>query len=295
MGTRPQWLKMKAPDAVVLDKMENMLKELSLHTVCESANCPNIGQCFKHATATFMAMGDVCTRNCIFCAVAKGKPLPLDNEEPERIAAASKKLDLRHIVVTSVTRDDLKDGGAGHFAKITREIRRENPESTVELLIPDLEGNWSALKKIIEAKPDIINHNIETVESLYKKVRPMAIYNRSIELLKQVKILDKNIYTKSGIMVGLGETKVQVIKVMDDLLKAKCDIFTIGQYLRPSKNHLPVFEYVAPEQFEEYKKIALEKGFKFVASGPYVRSSYKAFEGMKALKMDNKCYSSNFS
>ncbi|MHC6179150.1 lipoyl synthase [Clostridium sp. JNZ X4-2] len=292
MSTRPEWLKMKAPDKEVLVKMENITRGLSLHTVCESANCPNIGQCFKHATATFMAMGDVCTRNCRFCAVAKGKPSPLDDEEPGRIAAASKKLSLKHIVVTSVTRDDLKDGGAGHFAKIVKEIRKENPESTVELLIPDLKGNWEALKKIIDAKPDILNHNIETIESLYKKVRPMAVYDRSIELLRQVKIFDKNVYTKCGIMVGLGETKAQVMKVMDDLLKVKCDILTIGQYLRPSKNHIPVFEYVNPEQFQEYKKIALKKGFKFVASGPYVRSSYKAFEGMEVL---NKNYSSNFN
>lgn len=280
---------MKAPDEAVLNKMENMLKELSLHTVCESANCPNIGKCFRHRTATFMVMGSTCTRNCRFCAVNKGLPEKLDPEEPQNVALASKKLGLKHTVITSVTRDDLEDGGASHFVEIIKAMRRENPESTVELLIPDLKGNWSALKKIIDAKPDILNHNIETVEPLYKKVRPMAIYNRSIELLKQVKIFDKDVYTKCGIMLGLGETEQQVLKVMDDLLEVGCDILTIGQYLRPSKNHLPVFEYITPQKFEKYKKIAIEKGFKFVASGPYVRSSYKAFEGMEILKNQNLC------
>ncbi|PRR85580.1 lipoyl synthase [Clostridium luticellarii] len=289
MNLKPEWLKMKAPDEAVLNKMENMLKELSLHTVCESANCPNIGKCFRHRTATFMVMGSTCTRNCRFCAVNKGLPEKLDPEEPQNVALASKKLGLKHTVITSVTRDDLEDGGASHFVEIIKAMRRENPESTVELLIPDLKGNWSALKKIIDAKPDILNHNIETVEPLYKKVRPMAIYNRSIELLKQVKIFDKDVYTKCGIMLGLGETEQQVLKVMDDLLEVGCDILTIGQYLRPSKNHLPVFEYITPQKFEKYKKIAIEKGFKFVASGPYVRSSYKAFEGMEILKNQNLC------
>lgn len=289
MNLKPEWLKMKAPDEAVLNKMENMLKELSLHTVCESANCPNIGKCFRHRTATFMVMGSTCTRNCRFCAVNKGRPEKLDPEEPQNVALASKKLGLKHTVITSVTRDDLEDGGASHFVEIIKAMRRENPESTVELLIPDLKGNWSALKKIIDAKPDILNHNIETVEPLYKKVRPMAIYNRSIELLKQVKIFDKDVYTKCGIMLGLGETEQQVLKVMDDLLEVGCDILTIGQYLRPSKNHLPVFEYITPQKFEKYKKIAIEKGFKFVASGPYVRSSYKAFEGMEILKNQNLC------
>ncbi|MFC0906726.1 lipoyl synthase [Clostridium sp. MT-14] len=284
MNLKPEWLKMKAPDAVVLDKMENMLKKLSLHTVCESANCPNIGKCFKHKTATFMVMGDTCTRNCRFCAVNKGMPQELDPKEPENVAIASKKLGLKHTVVTSVTRDDLEDGGAGHFVKIIEAMRRKNPHSTVELLIPDLKGNWNALKDIIDAGPDILNHNIETVESLYKKVRPLAIYDRSIELLRQVKIFNSSVYTKCGIMLGLGETKQQVLKVMDDLLKAGCDILTIGQYLRPSKKHLPVFEYVTPEKFAEYKKMALDKGFKVVFSGPYVRSSYKAFESIKILE-----------
>ncbi|RMC91923.1 lipoyl synthase [Clostridium autoethanogenum] len=283
MNSKPEWLKMRAPDAIALDEMENMLKKLSLHTVCESANCPNIGKCFKHKTATFMVMGDTCTRNCRFCAVNKGIPHELDPKEPENVAIASKKLELKHTVITSVTRDDLEDGGASHFVKIIKAMRKENPQSTIELLIPDLKGNWNALKEIIDAGPDILNHNIETVESLYGKVRPMAIYNRSIELLRQVKIFNRDVYTKCGIMLGLGETEQQVVKVIDDLMKINCDILTIGQYLRPSKNHLPVSEYIAPEKFAKYKKIALNKGFKVVFSGPYVRSSYKAFESMKIL------------
>jgi len=283
LAKRPEWLKMKAPDEKILENMENMLRDLSLHTVCESAICPNMGKCFRNKTATFMVMGDICTRNCRFCAVEKGRPSPLDPEEPKNVAIASRKLGLKHTVITSVTRDDLEDGGADHFVKIIREIRKENPQSTIELLIPDLRGNWGVLKKIIDAKPDILNHNVETVEALYDKVKPMGNYKRSIELLKQVKAFNENVYTKSGIMVGLGETKEQVIRVMEDLLEVDCDILTIGQYLRPSKKHLPVFEYVSPGMFEEYRKTALGKGFKFAASGPYVRSSYKAYDGMKTL------------
>ncbi len=283
MNSRPEWLKMRAPDSGVLDKMENMLDKLSLHTVCESANCPNIGRCFKNKTATFMVMGNTCTRNCRFCAVDKGKPEKLDYEEPKNVAIASKKLGLKHTVVTSVTRDDLKDGGAGHFVKVIKAIREENPQSTIELLIPDLNGNWDALRKILDAGPDVLNHNIETVRSLYDKVRPMAVYDRSIELLRQVKIFNKDIYTKCGIMLGLGETEAQVVKVMDDLLKVNCDMLTISQYLRPSRKHLPVLEYIPPEKFARYREIALQKGFKVVFSGPYIRSSYRAFEGMKML------------
>ncbi|WP_147565896.1 lipoyl synthase [Clostridium tyrobutyricum] len=284
MNTRPEWLKMKAPDSDVLDKMEKIFQNLSLHTVCESAICPNIGKCFKSKTATFMIMGGTCTRNCRFCAVTKGIPSTLDENEPENVAIASKKLGLKHIVVTSVTRDDLEDGGAEHFVETVKQLRKYNTDSTVELLIPDLKGNWSALKKIVECKPDIINHNIETVSSLYSKVRPMAVYKRSIELLRQVKVMDNSIYTKCGIMVGLGESEQQVLEVMDDLIKVNCDILTIGQYLRPSKWHLPVKKYITPEMFKKYKAIALKKGFKFAASGPYVRSSYQASKGIDAVK-----------
>ncbi|MDF2502879.1 lipoyl synthase [Clostridium sp.] len=288
MIARPEWLKMKAPEMEVLDKMENMIKDLSLHTVCESANCPNIGKCFKNKTATFMVMGNVCTRNCRFCAVSKGIPKDLDEEEPVNVAIASKKLELKHIVITSVTRDDLEDGGAEHFVKIVKELMRITPNSTIELLIPDLQGNWQALRKIVEAKPNIINHNIETVPRLYKNVRPKAVYERSIELLNQSKKIDASVYTKCGIMLGLGETKEEVEVVMDDLLRVGCDILTLGQYLRPSESHISVVEYVTVEKFNEYRDIALNKGFKFVASGPFVRSSYKAFEGMETLRNLNK-------
>lgn len=288
LETKPEWLKMRAPKMEVLDKMDSMLKNLSLNTVCESANCPNIGKCFENKTATFMIMGEVCTRNCRFCAVKKGIPNILDEEEPTNVAIASKKLGLKHIVITSVTRDDLEDGGAEHFVKTVEELRKMNPGSTIELLIPDLKGNWQALKEIVKSKPDIINHNIETVPLLYSKVRPKAVYKRSIELLRQVKNMDKNIYTKCGIMVGLGETMEEVLNVMDDLINIGCDILTLGQYLRPSQQHLPVKEYVTVEKFEEYKSIALKKGFKFVAAGPFVRSSYKAFEGIETIKNISK-------
>ncbi|AJA48033.1 lipoyl synthase [Clostridium pasteurianum DSM 525 = ATCC 6013] len=288
MSERPEWLKVKAPEMQVLEEMESMLKKLSLHTVCESANCPNIGKCFKNKTATFMVMGDVCTRNCRFCAVRKGLPRDLDSEEPVNVAIASKKLGLKHVVITSVTRDDLGDGGADHFVKIVNALRKLNPNSTIELLIPDLKGNWQALRKIVEAKPDIINHNIETIPRLYKKVRPKAVYERSIELLNQCKRMDERIYTKSGIMLGIGEKQEEVEKVMDDLISVKCDVLTLGQYLSPSQKHVPVVEYVSIEKFNDYKYTASNKGFKFVASGPFVRSSYKAFEGMETLKNFNR-------
>lgn len=284
MTSKPEWLKQKAPNQKALEEMEKMLQTLSLHTVCESANCPNIGKCFEKKTATFMIMGNTCTRGCRFCAVKKATPKPLDQEEPLHVAMASKQLGLKHIVITSVTRDDLEDGGAQHFAKTVKEIRRLNPDSTIELLIPDLKGNWDALKEIIESKPDIINHNVETVSSLYDAVRPQAIYERSMELLRQVKIIDNKIYTKSGLMLGLGETDEEVIEVMKGLLDVECDILTLGQYLRPSEEHVPIYEYITPKKFDELKNIAIEKGFKYVASGPFVRSSYKAFEGMEQLK-----------
>lgn len=284
MKSRPEWLKQKVPKQEALKEMEKMLRNLSLHTVCEDANCPNIGKCFEDKTATFMIMGGTCTRGCKFCAVEGGKPLPLDSEEPLHVAMASKELGLKHIVVTSVTRDDLEDGGAQHFAKTVEEIRRLNPQSTIEVLIPDMNGNWEALKLIIESKPDIINHNVETIPSLYEKVRPEAIYERSVELLRQVKKMDNNIYTKSGLMLGLGETEEGILKVMDNLLNVDCDILTLGQYLRPSKQHIPIHEYIRPEKFDELKKTAMDKGFKFVASGALVRSSYRAFESMEELR-----------
>jgi len=230
-----------------------------------------------------MILGDVCTRNCRFCAVKKGKPLPLDPEEPYHIAQAAKHLNLKHIVVTSVTRDDLSDGGADYFAKTIIEIRKQLPLSTIEVLIPDFKGSKEALQKVMNAQPEVINHNIETVPRLYSLIRPQAIYERSLELLRQVKIRGKNIVSKSGIMVGLGEEKEEVIKAMKDLREVDCDILTIGQYLKPSPYHLKVSEYIHPDKFEEYQNIGMSLGFKYVASAPLVRSSYHAGEILKTI------------
>lgn len=280
---KPKWLKKKMDLKPVLE-MEKMLRSLSLNTVCEGASCPNRGECFKNKTATFMILGSVCTRNCRFCDVPKGSPTDLDENEPENVAIASEKLGLKHIVVTSVTRDDLPDGGAEHFAKTIRAIKSKLPESTVEVLIPDFRGSKEALMTVIDANPEIINHNVETVPRLYPAVRPMAKYERSLELLRRVKELGDGIHSKSGIMVGLGETKDEILAVMDDLRAIDCDLLTIGQYLQPSKRHIDIVEYITPEQFKEYELTGLEKGFKYVASGPFVRSSYNAIEGMKRLQ-----------
>ena len=279
---KPEWLKKKMDPAAVME-MEGMLRSLNLHTVCEGANCPNRGECFKNRKATFMILGDVCTRNCRFCAVCKGRPTPVDPMEPENIATAAQQLGLRHTVITSVTRDDLPDGGAAHFAECIRALKERMPDSTVEVLIPDFCGSLAALQTVMDARPEIINHNIETVPRLYPTVRPMAKYERSLELLERVKRLGGGIYSKTGIMVGLGETEDEVLAVMDDLIAVGCDILTIGQYLQPSREHIAIAEFIHPDQFEKYRRIGLEKGFKYVASGPFVRSSYNAIEGMKEL------------
>lgn len=284
---KPKWLK-KNMNFAAMKEMEKILDSLSLNTVCSSADCPNRGECFENHTATFMILGDICTRNCKFCSVPKGHGEILDKDEPENVAKAAKQLGLKHVVVTSVTRDDLPDNGAGHFAETIKKIREYLPSSTIEVLIPDFQGDYDALKTVIDAKPDIINHNIETIKSLYDRVRPMAVYERSLELIKRVKEMDATIFTKSGVMVGLGETNEQMAELMEDLLRANCDILTIGQYLNPSKQHLPVEEYVTPQQFEEYKQMGLKKGFKYVASGPFVRSSYNALEGMEAVRQEGK-------
>jgi len=272
------WLRRKLPDQKALERMDSLLKELNLHTVCDSALCPNRGECFKKGTATFMILGNICTRNCQFCAVEKGNPLPLDLEEPYHIAQAAKHLNLKHVVITSVTRDDLPDGGAKHFARTITEIKKILPESTIEVLVPDFEGSWEALQIVIDAHPEVINHNIETVSRLYKLVRPKAVYKRSLELLRQIKIRDKNIISKSGVMVGLGEEKDEMIKAMKDLREVDCNILTIGQYLKPSPHHLKVSNYIHPDEFEAYRKIGMSLGFKYVASAPLVRSSYQAGE-----------------
>jgi len=268
-------------------EMGMLLRSLNLHTVCEGAKCPNMGECFSNRTATFMILGEVCTRNCKFCAIPTGKPSLVDPEEPKHLAEAALKLNLKHIVITSVTRDDLKDGGANQFAKCIEEVRKVLPKSSIEVLIPDFKGNEDALDIVIKAKPEIINHNVETVPSLYSVARPMADYRQSLNVLKYVKDQNKNIYTKSGIMLGLGEAKDEVFTLFDELVEVNCDMLTIGQYLPPSYNHASLREYVRPEIFEEYKQVALKKGFRFVASGPYVRSSYNALEGIRELKTNS--------
>ncbi len=275
---KPEWLRIKLGNYKNSDYVEKTLKEFNLNSVCEEANCPNRAECFSNKTATFMILGSNCSRNCRFCDVTFGNMTPVDKNEPKNLALATKKLGLKHVVVTSVTRDDLDDGGAYQFVEVINEIRNENDNTSIEVLIPDLQGNVEALKSIVDVKPEIINHNVETIKRLYKEVRPSAIYERSLEVLDNVKKLDPSVYTKSGIMVGLGEKKDEVIKVMKDLREVNCDFLTIGQYLQPSKDHYPVKEYIHPTLFEEYKKIGLELGFVDVASAPLVRSSYNALD-----------------
>jgi lipoic acid synthetase len=259
-------------------KMKNLISGLNLHTICESARCPNIGECFSKKTATFLILGDVCTRNCAFCAVKKGKPTPLDEKEPQSVLKAVQTLGLRYVVITSVTRDDLDDGGASQFAKVVKSVHEHQDHITIEVLIPDFRGSFNALTSVVKSGPHVINHNIETVPRLYRKVRPEAVYNRSLNLLKKVKHIDSRIITKSGLMLGLGETMNEVVDVMNDLRKADCDLITIGQYLQPSSKHYPVFKFVTPEKFFQYKQIGMEMGFAGVASAPLVRSSFRAAE-----------------
>lgn len=281
---KPDWFKVSYDSEV--GSIGKMMEDNSLHTVCKEANCPNRGECYKKRTVTFMIMGNKCSRNCKFCNVTNGIPTPLDPMEPLNVAQSAKELGLKHVVITSVTRDDLADGGASHFAKTIEEIKRLNPEVTVEVLIPDLKGEDKNLDIIINAKPDVINHNMETIERLYEKIRPEAIYDRSLYVLKYIKEKDPKILTKTGIMVGLGEKDEEVYKVMDDVLKVGCDIFTIGQYLQPSRKHVNVQEYVSLEKFEEYRKIGIQKGFRFIASSPLVRSSYKAAEALESKSIE---------
>jgi len=273
---RPDWLKVKAPNQESLQKIRLVLDDLRLHTVCESALCPNIGICLADHTITFMILGDTCTRNCGFCAVKKGKPIPPEPEEPRHIAEATKRLKLKHVVVTSVTRDDLEDLGAGQFARTIQEIRALNSTTTIEVLVPDFQGSRAAIETVVMTKPDIIGHNVEVVPRLYPMVRPEASYERSLNLLSSVKVMDPHIYTKSGLMLGLGENENEVLGVMKDLRSVKCDVLTIGQYLQPSKEHLDVKEFVRPEKFEQYRQIGYNMGFVYVASAPLIRSSFNA-------------------
>jgi len=274
MTKKPEWLRIPYTDNESNAYVSELLGELGLNTVCIEANCPNRSECFSKKTATFMILGSICTRKCTFCNIGFGEPHTVDINEPKRIALAVKKLALKYVVITSVTRDDLHDGGAMHFSDAITAVRNLVPAIKIEVLIPDLQE----LKCITDKSPEVISHNIETVKSLYAAVRPEAGYERSLSVLSEIKKLNPEIYTKSGLMLGLGENKNDVLKTFDDLLEAKCDFLTIGQYLSPSKNHYPVYEYIEPGIFKEYKETALNLGFKHVASAPLVRSSYKADE-----------------
>lgn len=275
---KPEWLRVKVQSGKKLNQVNQLIKDLKLNTVCLEANCPNKMECYNRKTATFMILGRNCTRNCTFCNVTKKTPDPLDPKEPENVALAVKELGLKHAVITSVTRDDLDDQGANQFAKVVEAIRNLTPKVAVELLIPDMNGKEALLDIILQTNPHVLNHNIETVPSLYSKIRPMASYERSLNVIKYSKNHYPNILTKSGMMLGLGETKEEVIQVMKDLLQHGCEILTLGQYLQPSSEHVSLVEYITPNQFEEYKEIALDLGFKSVASAPLVRSSYHADE-----------------
>jgi lipoic acid synthetase len=268
-----------------MDRIQTLLDKGQLHSVCESARCPNIGECFGNRTCTFMILGDVCTRNCAFCAVTHGRPVEPDPNEPEMVARTARQLGLKHVVVTSVTRDDLRDGGAGQFAATISAINGESPEATVEVLIPDFQGQERPLMTVIEAFPDVINHNLETVPRLYPSVRPKAAYQQSLELLNRVALTTarRPIATKSGLMLGLGETLPEVVEVMNDLVQAGCRILTLGQYLRPSPAHHPVIEYIHPDTFNRLADIGKELGLRQVVAGPLVRSSYHAAESYAAM------------
>ena len=281
MQRKPDWLRVRYTGTPNLEFVEQTLKTLGLNTVCAQANCPNYGDCFSRKTATFMLMGTNCTRNCRFCNVRSGSPERLDPEEPEKVAQAVKSLELKYVVVTSVTRDDLPDGGAGHFANVIRETKNASPGTAIEVLIPDFEGSAYALNMVTDAHPTVISHNMETVEPLYPVVRPQAQYKRSLDVLRNIKTLASDILTKSGLMVGLGESSRQVCELFDDLLEAGCEFITIGQYLAPTRQHIPVHEYIHPSLFEEYGSIARKKGFRHVASAPLVRSSYNARDAIQ--------------
>jgi len=277
-GEYPSWLIQKAPDPHLIEKMKGLLDRLSLHTVCEAAQCPNQGQCFSSGTATFLIMGDVCTRNCSFCGINKGHPSPLDPLEPENIARAVTALKLNHVVITSVTRDDLGDGGASHFARTIGALRLTKPDVVIEVLIPDFQGSFDTLKKVVDSNAHVIGHNMETVPSLYARVRPKANYRRSLDVLRAIKAMAPGLITKSGLMLGLGETKNEVVAVLRELRAAGCDCLTLGQYLPPSPKHHPLVRYITPQEFDEYRIIGERTGFSCVFSGPFVRSSFKAAE-----------------
>jgi lipoic acid synthetase len=272
----PEWLTIRLPRPDTIKQVEGMMRGKNLYTVCESARCPNLPECWSKKTATFMILGDTCTRSCGFCAIKVGRGLQVDAEEPANVAKVTQDLGLKHVVVTSVARDDLADEGSGQFAETIRSLREANPLTIVEVLTPDFKGKRWCIKNVTDARPDIFNHNIETVERLQTIVRPQAKYARTLEVLRTVKELDASIYTKSGIMLGLGESRQEVLDTLRDLREVGVDAVTIGQYLRPTMRHLPVAEFIHPNEFKEYEKIGEEMGFAFVASGPFIRSSYNA-------------------
>jgi len=281
---KPNWIKTKITNTKNYFKTKEIINKKKIYTVCQEASCPNISECWSKKHATFMIMGDTCTRACAFCNVKTGKPKHLDPLEPTKIAQATRELNLKHVVITSVDRDDLIDGGATHFSKVILETRKLNAETTIEVLTPDFLRKGKAYIKVVNAKPDVFNHNIETVPSLYRRVRPGSRYFESVHLLKSVKDINKSLFTKSGIMLGLGETKDEILQVMDDLLSARVDFLTIGQYLQPSVKHYPLKRYVHPDEFEELKELALTKGFLIVSSSPLTRSSYHADEDFYKMK-----------
>ena len=281
---KPDWLKRRLPTGETFNEVRELIEAGKLHTVCQEAKCPNIWECYSHRTATFLILGERCTRNCRFCSVAPGLPGPLDPDEPGRVAEAVERMGLKYAVVTSVTRDDLPDGGAAHFAATIREIRRRVPGAEIEVLIPDFQGDRAALETVLRAQPDVLNHNIETVPRLYSRVRPQADYRRSLELLRRAGESAPLLPTKSGLMLGLGERPEEIRQTLRDLREVGCRILTLGQYLQPSPAHLPVETYVPPEDFENWRKTALDLGFSEVASAPFVRSSYHAQKSFQALK-----------
>jgi len=282
---KPAWLKVRLPTGNTFDRVKKLMRGQRLNTVCEEARCPNIWECWSRGTATFLLMGDTCTRSCGFCHIKTGRPQALDEDEPRRVAESVLALGLNHCVLTSVNRDELKNGGAHIFANTIREIRQRLPNCTVEVLIPDFKGDLAALQEVMDAKPEILNHNTETVPRLYRTVRPQANYERTLRVLSNAKKIDPETLTKTGIMLGLGETKEEVLQVMADWRKHDLDILTLGQYLRPSPLHLPIYRYVHPDEFAEYRQVGLEMGFKWVESGPLVRSSYHAEETVSTLKV----------
>ena len=270
----PRWMKMQMPKGESYSRVKNLVNQHQLHTICSSGNCPNIGECWNRGTATFMVLGEICTRNCKFCGVTTGKPLPPDPEEPHRIAESISIMQLKHAVITSVDRDDLPDLGAGFWAKTIREVKALNPETKIEVLIPDFQGKLAFIQQIIDEAPNVISHNLETVERLTPTIRSKAKYKTSLDVIRSIAV--SGIISKSGIMLGLGETEAEVLQVMDDLREVGCKVMTIGQYLAPTLSHIQVAEYISPEKYEKYRIIGLEKGFTFVESNPLVRSSYRA-------------------